>query len=64
MAQKLGYEELHFFRYYRMDGFDYNQDDVKQYHQEILKEVVPVALPKTLCITKSASASRSFICLG
>ena len=43
MAQKLGYENYIPLGYYRMNRFDYNQDDVKQYRQEILKEVVPVA---------------------
>lgn len=43
MAQKLGYENYIQLGYYRMYRFDYTQEEVKKYRQQILDTVVPVA---------------------
>ncbi len=43
MAKKLGYKNYIELGYYRMNRFDYNQEDVAIYRQQIIKDVVPVA---------------------
>lgn len=41
MALKMGYENFVTMGYYRMNRFDYGEDDIQQYRNHILKYVVP-----------------------
>lgn len=41
MAKKLGYDNFIELGYYRMQRFDYNQEDVENYRKQVLEDVVP-----------------------
>lgn len=43
MAKKLGYDNFIDLGYLRMNRFDYNQEDVRVFRENILADVVPVA---------------------
>lgn len=42
MAKKLGYKNYIELGYYRMNRFDYGQEDVAQYRKQVLEQVVPL----------------------
>ena len=43
VAKKLGFKNFIQLAYYRLGRIDYNQDDVKNYRDEVLKNIVPLA---------------------
>lgn len=42
MAKKMGYKNYIELGYYRMNRYDYNQEDVENYRKQVLEDVVPL----------------------